>query len=359
MPKDDPSRHSESAIDPPAQTGERARPARLVSLDAFRGFTILLMLLVNNFGVGSATPKPLRHGGWAALHLADLVFPWFLLCVGIAIPYSMASFRRRGLPEWIHDLRALRRVLILIALGVLVSSSEAGQLVLSIGILHLIALSYGVGVVLYDLPAYRRLIIAGILLVGYWAAIRFVEVPGVGAGVLREAHNLLHHLNKTYLAAVGLEGLPLIIPTSALVLIATAIGDLTSMESISPRRKAVSLALTGAGLTAGGILWGLSVPLVKPIWTPSYVLFAAGTGTLLLAGLYVVIDILGLSKWAFPLVVYGSNAILAYVLPILFKAWILRPLDISTAGWLRVIVYSALWWLALWALYRKRLFLRV
>jgi len=160
-------------------------------------------------------------------------------------------------------------------------------------------------------------------------------------------------------AAVGLEGLPLIVPTSALVLIATAIGDLMIADPPAPSRKCWWLLIIGVGLVALGLLWSLSVPLRKPIWTPSYVLFAAGTGAVVFAGFYWIMDIRGRRAWAFPLIVFGSNAILAYVLPIVFKAWVLRPLDISTAGWLRVIVYSAFWWLILWLLYRKKLFFRV
>lgn len=142
------------------------RPGRLVSLDAFRGLTIALMLLVNNTALDTATPIQLTHAPWnGGIRLADLVFPWFLFCVGVAIPFASASFAKRGLPVWRYDLKALSRAVLLILLGCLIDSSLAKHPILDLGVLQIIGLAYLVGALLYELPSLRRGLLAALFLV--------------------------------------------------------------------------------------------------------------------------------------------------------------------------------------------------
>ncbi|MEN6357049.1 MAG: DUF5009 domain-containing protein [Armatimonadota bacterium] len=333
---------------------------RFLALDALRGLSVFLMLLVNNFGVGPDTPKFLMHAQWSGgVRLADFVFPWFLYCVGVAIPFSVASARKRAVPVWRYDLRSVRRVILLIALGVLVSSAAEHGLDFTLGTLALIGLSYAAGSLLYDLPAHRRAIIALLMLAAYWVVIKFLPNPGVHAGAFDEGRNIIHHINQKYLAPLNLDGLPLVIPTSALVMIGSLIGDLTRTDRISRNCKASVLAGCGAALVLAGYLWSFSIPFNKPLWTSSYVLFAAGTATIMLGIFHFAIDMRGRKIWAYPLLVFGSNAIVVYVAPIVFKSLVLHPVHISTGGWLRSLGYAAFWWIILWVLYRKRLFLKV
>lgn len=334
--------------------------SRLISLDALRGLAVLLMLLVNNFGAEANTPTWLTHAYWrGGVHLADFVFPWFLFCVGVAIPFSVASFRRKKLPEWEYDLRALRRTAILLLLGVLVVSADDGKLDFTVGILQLIALAYGAATLLYDLSLPRRLFVTATLLAGYWALIKFIPNPGVYTGAFAEGRNIIHHINTKYLEPIGLDGLPLVVPTTALVLIGTALGDLISSSKIDKARKSTCIAGIGVALVALAYLWSLSLPFNKPLWTPSYVLLSAGTAAIILGAFHWILDVRGRRAWSFPLTVFGSNAILAYVLPILVKEWVLHPLHVTTGGWVRSLTYVVVWWVVLWLLYRKKLFLRV
>ncbi len=344
---------------------ERAAPpstggGRLLSIDAFRGLAILLMLLVNNFGSPERTPLQFRHAGWeGGIHLADMAFPWFLFCVGVSIPFSVASLKRKGLSRWQFELKILRRVITLLALGALLDTVGDYRLTFfTIGVLQTIAISYAVGMLLYDLTAYRRMIFAGFGLVIYWAMIKFVPIPGVGAGAFAEQQNFILHLNRTYLGQIGLWNLPRIIPTTALVLIGTVIGDTIRRKDINGVRRSAWILAIGACLTLLGCAWSLSLPFNKPIWTSPYVIFAAGTGTLTLGIFYLLIDVKGYRSWPFPLVVFGSNAILAYVLPILSKPFILSPFDKYIDGWIGVTLFSILWWVILWQLYRRKLFLK-
>lgn len=363
---------------------EQSKPARLLSLDAFRGLTIVLMLLVNNVALDTFTPKHLTHAPWnGGVNLADLVAPWFLFCVGVAIPFSAASFAKTGKPAWHQDLKILKRGALLILLGCLIDSSIYNGPVFCLDVLQLIGLAYVVGALLYDLPLSRRMAIAGLLLAGYWAFIKFVPIPGEGAGFFQQNHNLITHINQNYLSPVSLVGIFSIIPTAALVLIGTAVGDLLRRRDRDQMWTVAWLTLIGVALTAGAVIWNASLVFNKPLWTPSYVLLAAGTGSLILGLFYLIMDTHRWTKWAFPLIVFGSNAIVAYVAPILVKLLILqkwhvavpghghvqvlqRILDVTVAhfgrvpgGWIYTIGYVVVWWLILWQLHRKKLFLRV
>lgn len=364
------------------QTPPTAGTKRLMSLDVFRGITMLGMLLVNNIALDTATPKQLAHASWnAGLTFADLVFPWFLFIVGVAIPYSAASARRRKVPGWRYDLKILSRTATLILLGCLIDSSIARAPMFDLGVLQLIGLAYLVAALLYELPLSRRLLIAGGMLVAYWAVLRFVPVPGVG-NVFTEERNIISHLNQVYLVRYNLAGLISVIPTAALVLIGSAVGDLLRSKG-SGAKIVGQLLILGAALTVGGLLWSLDLPFNKPLWTTSYVIYTAGLGTLVLALLYLILDVNRWRWWAWPFAILGMNAIFIYVVPILVKLYILSDwhwkiedgskLQLGVAlmhywfvalgriagGWAYTISYIVFWWLiAVW-LWHRKIFMRV
>lgn len=362
----------------------RYESKRLISLDVFRGLTILGMLLVNNLALDSKTPSTLVHASWnRGVHVADLVFPWFILIIGVAIPYASTSRKRKGRSAWQNTLGILNRAIALVALGCLIDSSIYRQPVFMIDVLQLIGLAYFVGALLYELPVYGRLSIAGIFLFAHWAAIRFVPVPGVGAGAFTHNVNLIMYLDATYLNAYHLNGLISVIPTSALVLIGTAIGDMLIDESITRPYRAGRVLICGLVLTLIGLLWNIDLPFNKPLWTASFIVFCAGLGIIVLGLLYLVIDVKKIRGWSFPLMIFGMNPIVAYVLPILVKLYILRvwkwPMPNGTSlilqeafiqycksiagavggGWLYTFSFIVFWWLVLLQLYRKKVFLRV
>jgi predicted acyltransferase len=377
------SRREQNAEAPAGTPASAPGSPRLGSLDAFRGLTILGMLLVNNVALDTATPAALTHAAWnQGVHFADLVFPWFLLIVGVALPFSFASHQRKGLPRRQYDLRVVMRALTLILLGCLIDSSLAHRPVVGLGVLQLIGCAYLVAAMAYELPLRRRLIVAAGLLLAHWAALRFIPVPGAGAGVLTENENFISHLNDTYLTPISLRGLASVVPTTALVLIGTAVGDMLRRAAFPPLAQAARLLALGVGLMATGWLWSLDLPFNKALWTASYVVYAGGWGLLVLGGLYLIMDVLGQRAWAFPLQVFGANAIVAYVAPILVKVHILQewqwtmpdgshlPLQQAflhtcfvhaghtAGGWLYTGTYILCSWCVLWVMHRKRVFLR-
>jgi len=360
------------------------RGTRLVSLDAFRGLTIVGMLLVNNVALDAATPTHLLHAEWSGkVTFADMVFPWFLFIVGVALSYAEASRRRRQTPPGEHWLRVLSRTAALVLLGCVIDSSIAKRLVFDLGVLQLIGLAYCAGTLLSGLLVRNRILTAAGLLVAHWAAIRFVPVPGIGAGVFTEEVNLIRHLNETYLQNWGLSGLISVVPTTALVVIGTVVGDLIRAEKLAAVAKTRLLALAGLGLIAAGWLWSLDLPFNKPLWTASYILFTGGWACLVLGLFYYLVDVRGWRGWTFPLAVFGSNAIVAYVAPILIKVHILQewtwqipsgshlPLQQAMlhqcillfgrvpGGVVYTAAYILFWWAMLLVLYRKKIFLRV
>lgn len=384
--------------------------ARLLALDGLRGLTVFLMLLVNNLALQDATPDQLMHAPFGGVTLADLVFPWFLFCMGAAIPYAASSFDKQKLSLWRRLARIFRRTSLIFLLGLFLTSALARTPVFALGVLQLIALAYCLAALFYLIsprPAFLLAVAAG-LLVGYWAAIRFVPIPGAGPGIFEEDRNLLLHLNKTYLEPLGLRGLLSTIPTAALALLGAIVAQMLktggknpregerptpSAEAPDPRspgfwqflvahRPLPQLLLLGGAMTLLGYLWSLNVPFSKTFWTPPYILFSAGLATLLIGVFYVLFD-LGRWKWlAFPFLVFGSNALLAYILPILFKVWVLQGWTVSlngarvslqqawlnwhvaqsgvvVGGWTYTLLYILAWWLVFWWFYARKIFFRV
>jgi predicted acyltransferase len=179
-----------------------------------------------------------------------------------------------------------------------------------------------------------------------------------------------------------LAGLLSVVPTTALVLVAATIANLLRSKEKSDAVKLKSLVAAGIALTAAGMAWNEVLPFNKTVWTPSYILLSAGLGSLLLALLFWILDLRKWMWWAFPLVVYGSNALVAYVGPVLLKLVVLqrvkidfhgRRLSIADAwlhsftdtlgrvpgGWAYTVSYMLAVWVVLLILYRMKWFVRV
>jgi predicted acyltransferase len=362
---------------------EKILPKRLRSLDAFRGFTIVSMLMVNNPGYDAAFPRQFRHAGWGEMiTFCDLIFPWFLFIVGVAIPFSAAAFHQR-VPGFLPYLKkAFKRMVLLVFFGILIDSSLSKRIAVGMDVLQLIGLAYFCGALLYELPKPWRLPIAAGLLILHWAVIRFVPIPGVGAGFFEPERNIISYINQR-LGHYHLAGIMSVIPTTALVLIGTSIGDALRDANASPSKKLRLLIIAGGILVALGILWHLDLPFSKALWTASYILFGAGSGCVVLALFFYSIDMKGYQKWAFPFVVYGMNAITAYFFSIIVRVhtvqeWFTRTAagekitlwqallnfwthlaGMMVGSWLFTFSYICFWFLVLLWMYKKRMFLRV
>jgi predicted acyltransferase len=308
---------------------------RLVSLDVARGITIAFMILVNNGGSGKYSYRQLEHSPWNGWTLTDLVFPSFLFIAGVAIVFSNEARLARGESKATLRLHVIKRAVILFLLGLVVNGFPLFHLgTLRIyGVLQRIAICFLIASLLYlwNSRAWVAATTAVVALLGYWILMRWVPIPGIGVpthsvALLDPDQNWVAYLDRKilfgrlYEGVRDPEGLLSNIPAMGTILFGVLTG-IWLRRPISASTKA--LGLLGAsisGLVLGEI-WSVWFPINKKLWTSSYVLFAAGCTLLLLALCFYAVEIKKWTRgWTFPWLVFGSNAITAYVFSELLAA---------------------------------------
>ncbi|MCC6670871.1 MAG: DUF1624 domain-containing protein [Planctomycetes bacterium] len=290
-------------------------PARLLSLDVFRGITIVAMILVNNPGSWAHVYTPLRHAPWHGWTPTDLVFPFFLFIVGVAVVFAR--------PPSVG--RILRRGVLLFALGLLLAAfpftADRLEHLRIPGVLQRIAVCYVGAAFLYRASGTRWLtatIVACLL--GYWALMTLVPVPGHGAGLLdSKVGNLEAWLDRAILGehiyrrgAYDPEGILSTIPALATCLFGVSAG-VHLRGTGEPRDKTLGLLVRGTLLVGTGYVWDWFFPINKEIWTSSYAVFTAGQAMCVLGLCHHACDVRGWRAWTGPFVVYGVNAITVFV----------------------------------------------
>ncbi|HXZ89099.1 MAG TPA: heparan-alpha-glucosaminide N-acetyltransferase domain-containing protein [Candidatus Binataceae bacterium] len=359
---------------------------RLLSLDALRGFDMFWIIgadslvaglrKISDTGAIKFVADQLEHEAWEGLRFEDLIFPLFVFIVGISVALSLPrTIQQSGRNAAVR--RIFRRAILLYLLGVLYYGGFATAFadIRLLGVLQRIALCYFVAALLfcYLKPQGLVAICAGLLL-GYWALMTFVPVPGVGSGNFGEGKNLANYVDKQYLPLRKWdgdhdpEGLLSTLPAIATCLLGVFAGLLLKNKGVSDQKKVIYLAGAGMAGVALGWLWGLQFPVIKKIWTSSFVLVTGGYGAMLLAFFYQVVDIWKYQKWAQPFVWIGVNPITIYMAVNLidFGAIARRLVGgqlnsyFGVYGQLVVAVASLV--LELWFLnflYRRKIFLRV
>ncbi len=316
-----------------------------MSLDVFRGATIAAMMLVNNPGDWGAVYAPLLHAPWHGWTFTDLVFPFFLWIVGVAIPLSTARRLERGQSRRELLAHAVRRALILFGLGLflnvfsfLIDGSLARDglgawlhtlaTTLRIpGVLQRIAICYLAAVTVFLFLKARGQVVALVsLLVVYWLCMAWVPVPGHGAGVLEKEGNFCQFIDSHVLngPVIGThvwktsrtwdpEGVFSTLPAIASCLFGVLAGRLLRSDQ-TPHSKAAWLFTGGALLGLAGELMNVWLPINKNLWTSSYAVFMAGLAMLCFGACYWLVDVRGWSRWMKPFEIYGKNAIAVFVL---------------------------------------------
>jgi predicted acyltransferase len=378
-----------------------AKPERWLSLDVLRGLTIGFMILVNNNGDGQRAYWALKHAEWNGFTPTDLVFPTFLFLVGISTVLSTAARLAKGATKQSVLLHALRRAVVLFLLGLLVNSFPLFHLhtLRVYGVLQRISICYFIISLLYLISSSwkNKAVVAVAALVGYWVVMRFVLVPGYGIPtheipLLDRDGNLVAWLDRQIFPASHLyektrdpEGLLSTLPAMATALFGMLTGMwLRTTRSIGEKARGIAVAGV-SGLLLGGV-WSYAFPINKKLWTSSYVLFAAGWSLLLLALAIWIVDVreAGRSdatrrRSFMPLLVFGTNAIAAYVfselLPGVMSLIHMQP-GVNLQRWIYHAILGAIanppmasliyslgfvgfCWLAVYLLYRRRIFLKV
>lgn len=419
---------------------------RLISLDVFRGLTILLMTIVNNPGDWGHVFPPLLHAEWNGCTPTDLVFPFFIFIMGVAVPLAMPDkvydnttfskifvrslrmfclgiffnffskiqlFGLEGIPLLICRLAitiAVGYALMgnfstklknILALSILViylvlayGGFEAYQDVRLPGVLQRIAIVYFVVSLLYLKTSKKTQIITGIvLLLGYWAMMTLIPVPGIGEANLEKGTNLASWLDsillKGHMYRATLtwdpEGVLSTLPSIVNGIIGLLIGQLLQSEITKPQ-KAQKMAIAGVALIIGGLLWNIVFPLNKALWSSSYVLYTTGLATTVLSILYYTIDIAEYKKgfklfviWGVnPMIVFFSSQIIPQALVMIqfqdphnpeqqtnllnylyfngIAPLFSNPMMASFAG---ALTYVAIWSFILWIFYKNKLIFKV
>lgn len=359
-----------------------AENQRLLSLDAFRGLTIALMILVNNPGSWGAVYGPFKHATWHGATLTDLVFPFFLFIVGISIVISLSKVLTTG-----GDSSAIRRKIFIRALKIFALGVLLGLLpyfdfstIRWPGVLQRIAVVYLVCALLF-MQQDRKLetIAAFVLLMGYWFAMVFIEVPGLGAGNLEPGFNLANWIDSEYLpgrmwrGTWDPEGLLSTLPAIASGISGMLVGRYLIGDA--PRREQVKwLFWAGSSAILTGALWGLFFPLNKSLWTSSYVVYTSGWAIVTLALLIYFMDIKRVIKPFNGLIVFGSNSITIYALSTVLMFALTHGFGIKPAvfGWLVelgvaaksasliwAIFFTALCFIPAFILHTKKIFIKL
>ncbi len=368
---------------------------RLFSLDVFRGATIAAMILVNNPGSDFAY-APLNHSQWNGWTPTDLIFPFFLFIVGVSLTLSFRSRIEKGESRRQLLIHTVRRSAIIFLIGLFLNGFPHFHLASwrVAGVLQRIAIAYLAASVITLYTKTRGIAIwVAALLIGYWVAMRFIPVPGLGMPgtdmpVNDPNANLSWYIDKLYLPGAMYEktrdpeGILSTLPAIATALIGVLTGEWLRRTVDATKKVAGMLAFGVAGILAGQI-WNLWFSINKKLWTSSFVLFTAGCALLALAVSYWVCDVkLQRGAWTKPFIVFGTNAIAAYALADLASSLLFnvhvhfgrRSITLQEyvyraafgavsprefASLLYSIVFVCLCWLPIYVMYRKRIFLKV
>jgi predicted acyltransferase len=299
---------------------------RLLSLDFFRGITIAAMILVNTPGDDDHVYPPLEHSKWDGCTPTDLVFPFFLFMVGVSIVYALENKKAVTANHPRIILSAMRRMLILIALGLgifLFYRFNFSHLRFP-GVLQRIGIVYFIATLAYLKTSQRtRDWLMGLILVSYYLMLFYIPVPDGHRPNLSPEFNLAAWVDRAVFTTNHLYrytklwdpvGLLSTWPAIATTLFGIRIGALLKQKDVDVNKKCIKLLLIGLLATILGLIVNLVFPINKSLWSSSYVLYSGGLGTLGLIAAFWIIDVKGYKKYIWPFTVFGINAISAYVL---------------------------------------------
>jgi predicted acyltransferase len=378
----------------PKQGVSQTLSSRFVSVDVMRGLTVAFMILVNNNGQNDQAYVAMNHSPWNGFTPTDLVFPTFLFIMGVSMVLSFEARLRKGFSTTEYLLHTFRRFVILVFFGLIVNGFPFFHLdTLRIyGVLQRIALCYLLGSLLQlvDRGVWTKVAVLVISLVGYWVLMRWIPVPhhGIPGGdfpLLDPDINLTAYLDRHMFPGRLFEGRrdPEGFLSTLPALGTTLLGMITGLwlrSSRSLNNKLNGILMAGIVAVTAGQLWSYWFPLNKKLWTSSYVLYAGGWTLLILALCYFVVEIKNLrGRWTYPWLVFGTNAITAYVFSellsstvavvkgdagqslqhYLYWTYFVHVLNPAFGSLVYSVCFAAICWIPVALLYRKKIFLKI
>ena len=317
-------------------TDQTGTSRRVTSIDALRGFDMFWILggehLVlslhlasesRGFTALSTVADQMNHVQWEGFHFYDLIFPLFVFLMGVSTVFSLTKvIEVKG--KGAAYKRVVRRFVLLYLLGLFyhgaLSRDGSPETFRYMGVLHRIAICYLIGGILFINLRFRGLMFSTVvLLVGYWAAMTFIPVPGGETGNYAEGKNLANYIDSQYLPGYKWdgdwdpEGILSSIPAVASGLLGIFAGLIIRRNDLTEAQRIGYLIVAGLSCLSLGWAWGNQFPIIKKLWTSSFVLFAGGWSFLLVAIFYLIIDVWKLEFWARPFVWIGMNCITVYM----------------------------------------------
>ncbi len=316
--------------------GDRAQALtsdrRIISVDVIRGLAMIcivrakeLVQALSSMGKGGPTAiiaQQLQHSAWEGFTFYDLMFPLFIFVVGISLVFSLdtviATYGRKAALK-----RICYRTAILFLVGILYNGGFDWQPISSIrlmGVLQRIALCYCFAGIIYCTCKLRTMIVlCCVFLFGYWLVMAFPSMNGVAPTSFQEGANVADYFDRRFLLGSRWmddhdpEGLLSTIPAVASCLLGVFAGVILKANNNSKLKKVSHCAIIGVSAVVAGLCWSLAFPIIKELWTSSYVLVSGGLSFIVLAVFYWIIDVLQYRRWSEPLVWVGRNAIAIYV----------------------------------------------
>ncbi|WP_310429157.1 DUF5009 domain-containing protein [Chamaesiphon sp. VAR_48_metabat_135_sub] len=376
---------------------------RLTSLDVFRGMTMATMILVNMASLGDTYPW-LDHAPWHGWTIADLVFPFFLYIIGVAMAFSLAKYTSGNAPitKQVY-FQIIRRSLILFGLGLILNNllwnynltdpkifPDLEHLRI-MGVLQRIGIAFLLSSIAILMLSQRGLwILAGTILIGYWLILTFIPALDNSDGVFTQFGNFGSYVDRLIITKAHLhkgskfmsdpEGLFSTIPAIVSILFGYLTGAWLKRQSVASRTS-LNLLMFGFAAVVIGLVWNGFFPINKKLWTSSFVLFTTGWGLISLAACYELVDVRKYGKWFKPFEIMGLNAIFIYVASIVLIKLLMvnqigkgeqaksiyEVLNSQLFGWagtlnsgvLFAVVTVLLWFGVSYLMYRQRWFLKI
>ncbi len=365
---------------------------RIMSLDIFRGLTIMGMIIVNTPGSWSYVYPVLRHSEWNGCTPTDLVFPFFIFAMGFSAVLSITKRMQNGIPKQKLVLQLIRRSAIIFLLGLVINSFPFNDLanIRIPGVLQRIAivnLICGLFLIYSEIKVIWY--VSAVLLAGYWALMTLVPVPGIGPANLDPTTNLAAWLDRliigkhvwVYTKLYDPEGILSTLPAIVSGFMGVLAGN-HFLKSKNENDRLISLLVSGNILIVCGMAWGLLFPINKQLWTSSYVLYTSGLAMVVLGIIYWLADIKRIRQFAPPFLAFGTNPIIAYFgseigaicLGIIFIPgsepkislynWLfiqyqsigLSPVNASLLG---AVLFTGFWLLVVYVMYRRHIIVKI
>lgn len=362
------------------------QPNRLISLDALRGFTIAAMIMVNFPGMEEYVYFTLRHTKWNGLSFTDNIAPVFLFVIGVSIVFAYNKKLAEGTSKAGLYKKIISRSLKIFAVGMFLNLMPDFNFndVRWTGTLHRIAFVFLFCAIIFLNTNWKQQAwIAALLLIGYWLMLTLVPTPGVGKVMLEPGINIVAWVDSEFLPGKMWQGTW--DPESILSTIPSVVSGITGMlagrlmlSNYTPYEKVSYLMTAGMFSSIFGYFWGLTFPVNENLWTSSFVLVTSGFACLLLGALYLLVDIKGYTKWTRPGIIFGANAITAYVLADILALFFYRapfgapPLNERAvtglinlgfqpefASLLYALFFVAVNFIPVYILYRRKLFIKL